>query len=190
MLRGLTPGSVARGAPAPLRRQLEGAARLGDRACASLEVPGRSVSGGWRRSDAFNFASTRGTPPASRCCATRRRTRPGRSSSFASSIRRTRREASGTAASRRASFAAPRSTPIGSKGRTNRSTGSASIRRRSCSIPTRRRCSSRRVQPRSAARSPGRPTAARRWAVCRDRQAAPPPTEAGPRYTCRDADRL
>ena len=84
-----------------------------------------------------------------------RRTRPGRSSSFVSSIRRTRPEASGTAASRRASFAAPRSTPTASRGRTTRSAGTGSIRRRSCSIPTRRRCSSRRSSAAKRARKPG-----------------------------------
>ena len=84
------------------------------------EVPGRSASSGWRRTTHSISSSTRGTPPASRCCATRE-DGPGhdRSSSFAFSIRRTRRETSGTAASRRANFAAPHFTPIGSKGRTN-----------------------------------------------------------------------
>ena len=84
-----------------------------------------------------------------------------------SGIRRTRRGTSGTAASRRANFSAPRSTPIGSKGRTNRRTGIASIRRRSCSILTRRRCSS--LQSSAAKRAPvrARATGVRRWAVCR-----------------------
>ena len=119
------------------------------------EVPGRSESSGWRRTTRSILRSTRGTPPASRCCATRRRTRPDRSLNFVSSIRRTRRGTSGTAASRRANFSAPRSTPIGSKGRTNPSTGSASIRRRSCSIRTRRRCSSRQRSAATRAPDPG-----------------------------------
>ena len=137
--------------------------------------------------DAFNFSLySRHATGVTLLCYTER-TRPDRSSNFVSSIRRTRRETSGTAASRRASFAAPRSTPIGSKGRTNRSAGTASIRRRSCSIPTRRRCSSRQSSAAKRARSAGRPTDARRWAVCRSKETVALPTEAAPRYTCRDA---
>ena len=42
--------------------------------------------------DALNFSLNSSTPPASRCCATRRQIRPDRSSNSRSSIRRTRRQ--------------------------------------------------------------------------------------------------
>ena len=126
--------------------------------------PGPTVSGGkpwplgveWiEAEDAFNFAlySRYATGVTLLCYG--EKDPASRSSSFAFSIRRTRPGASGIAASRRASFAAPRYMPTASRGRRTRSTGSGSIRRRSCSIPTRRRCSSRRSSAAKPARSPG-----------------------------------
>jgi Type II secretory pathway, pullulanase PulA and related glycosidases len=110
----------------------------------------------------------------------------GQSLNSVSATRRTRPATSGTAASRRNSYAERRSTPIVSKGRTLRRTGTASIRRKSCLIRTHHPCTFRPPSAGTHARAPA-PTDGRAPLGRLPRTGIGAlPTEAGPRHTARD----